>query len=385
MALNKGDWGMLKGKITAEGYTFDDLLLVPSYSEVVPIQVKLETKLTKQITLAIPVLSAAMDTVTESKMAIALAKLGGLGIIHKNMSIEAQVSQIKQVKSEPFTERDATKDAQGRLRVGAAVGVSKNTLERIDALVEAGVDVIAVDSAHGHSKGVIDTIKMIRQKYPNLDIIGGNIVTAQAAIDLIYAGATCLKVGVGPGSICTTRVVAGVGVPQLSAINDVYQVAKQYKIGIIADGGIKLSGDIPKALAAGADCVMLGSLLAGCTESPGETFEVEGVLYKTYIGMGSLTAMQRGSSDRYFQGGVKELNKLVPEGIEASVLFKGPISDVIYQMMGGLRSGMGYCGCETIEDMKQHARFMKITNAGLKESHPHDVKHIKNSPNYHES
>lgn len=385
MALNKGDWGMLKGKITAEGYTFDDLLLVPSYSEVVPIQVKLETKLTKQITLAIPVLSAAMDTVTESKMAIALAKLGGLGIIHKNMSVEAQVTQIRQVKSEPFTERDATKDAQGRLRVGAAVGVSKNTLERIDALVEAGVDIVAVDSAHGHSKGVIDTIKMIRQKYPNLDIIGGNIVTAQAAIDLIYAGVTCLKVGVGPGSICTTRVVAGVGVPQLSAINDVYQVAKQYKIGIIADGGIKLSGDIPKALAAGADCVMLGSLLAGCTESPGETFEIDDVLYKTYIGMGSLTAMQRGSSDRYFQGGVKELNKLVPEGIEASVLFKGPISDVIYQMMGGLRSGMGYCGCETIEDMKQHARFMKITNAGLKESHPHDVKHIKNSPNYHES
>ncbi|MBW4258502.1 IMP dehydrogenase [Methanobacterium sp. YSL] len=376
---------MLKGKITAEGYTFDDLLLVPSYSEVVPIQVKLETKLTKQITLAIPVLSAAMDTVTESMMAIALAKLGGLGIIHKNMSVEAQVTQIRQVKTAPFTERDATQDKQGHLRVGAAVGVSKNTLERIDALVEAGVDIVAVDSAHGHSKGVIDTIKMIRQKYPNLDIIGGNIVTAQAAIDLIYAGATCLKVGVGPGSICTTRVVAGVGVPQLSAINDVYQVAKQYKIGIIADGGIKLSGDIPKALAAGADCVMLGSLLAGCTESPGETFEVDGVLYKTYIGMGSLTAMQRGSSDRYFQGGVKELNKLVPEGIEASVLFKGPISDVIYQMMGGLRSGMGYCGCETIEDMKQHARFMKITNAGLKESHPHDVKHIKNSPNYHES
>lgn len=376
---------MLKGKITAEGYTFDDLLLVPSYSEVVPIQVKLETKLTKQITLTIPVLSAAMDTVTESLMAIALAKLGGLGIIHKNMSVEAQVAQIKQVKTAPFTEREATHDKQGRLRVGAAVGVSKNTLERIDALVEAGVDIVAVDSAHGHSKGVIDTIKMIRQKYPNLDIIGGNIVTAQAAIDLIYAGVTCLKVGVGPGSICTTRVVAGVGVPQLSAINDVYQVAKQYKIGIIADGGIKLSGDIPKALAAGADCVMLGSLLAGCTESPGETFEIDGVLYKTYIGMGSLTAMQRGSSDRYFQGGVKELNKLVPEGIEASVLFKGPISDVIYQMMGGLRSGMGYCGCETIEDMKQHASFMKITNAGLKESHPHDVKHIKNSPNYHES
>ena len=375
---------MLKGKITAEGYTFDDLLLVPSYSEVVPFQVKLETKLTRNITLSIPVLSAAMDTVTESKMAIALAKLGGLGIIHKNMSIEDQVNEILAVKNASFTELEATKDELGKLRVGAAVGVSKNTLERIDALVLAGVDIIAVDSAHGHSKGVIDTIRSIRGKYPDLDIIGGNIVTAQAAIDLIYAGATCLKVGVGPGSICTTRVVAGVGVPQLSAINDVYSVAKQYKIGIIADGGIKLSGDIPKALAAGADCVMLGSLLAGCSESPGEIFVKDGIQYKTYIGMGSLTAMQRGSSDRYFQGGVKELNKLVPEGIEASVLYKGPINDVIYQMMGGLRSGMGYCGCKTIEDMKQNARFMKITNAGLKESHPHDVKHMKSSPNYHE-
>ncbi|MDX9808341.1 MAG: IMP dehydrogenase [Acholeplasma sp.] len=375
---------MLKEKITAEGYTFDDLLLVPSYSEVVPIQVKLDTKLTKKISLAIPVLSAAMDTVTESTMAIALAKLGGLGIIHKNMSIDDQVREIQLVKKATFTETEATKDELGRLRVGAAVGVSKNTLERIDALVSAGVDIVAVDSAHGHSKGVIDTIKSIRQKYPELDIIGGNIVTAQAAIDLIYAGATCLKVGVGPGSICTTRVVAGVGVPQLSAINDVYSVAKQYKVGIIADGGIKLSGDIPKALAAGADCVMMGSLLAGCSESPGEVFEKDGLKYKTYIGMGSLTAMQRGSSDRYFQGGVKELNKLVPEGIEACVPYKGPIHDVIYQMMGGLRSGMGYCGCKTIEDMKLYARFMKITNAGLKESHPHDVKHMKASPNYHD-
>ncbi len=375
---------MLKEKITAEGYTFDDLLLVPSYSEVVPIQVKLDTKLTQKISLAIPVLSAAMDTVTEAEMAIALARLGGLGIIHKNMPIEDQVNQILKVKSAEVKTADSTKDEWGRLRVGAAVGVSKNTLERIDALVSSGVDIIAVDSAHGHSKGVIETIRNIRQKYPNLDIIGGNIVTAQAAIDLIYAGATCLKVGVGPGSICTTRVVAGVGVPQLSAINDVYSVAKQYKIGIIADGGIKLSGDIPKALAAGADCVMLGSLLAGCSESPGEVFEKDGVKYKAYIGMGSLTAMQRGSSDRYFQGGVKELSKLVPEGIEACVPYKGLINDVIYQMMGGLRSGMGYCGCKTIEEMKQNARFMKITNAGLKESHPHDVKHMKSSPNYHE-
>ncbi len=374
----------MNGKVIKEGYTFDDLLLVPAYSEVVPIHVKLDTHLTKKIKLNVPVLSAAMDTVTESEMAIALAELGGLGIIHKNMSIEDQAEEVNKVKRFSTTEKLASKDEKGRLRVGAAVGVAKNTIERVDALVEAGVDIIAVDSAHGHSKGVIDTIKNIKSKYPDLDIIGGNIVSAQAAIDLIYAGATCLKVGVGPGSICTTRVVSGVGVPQLSAINDVYQVAKQYKIGIIADGGIKLSGDISKALAAGADCVMLGSLLAGCKESPGEVLEIDGEQFKAYIGMGSLTAMQRGSSDRYFQGGVKELNKLVPEGIEATVPYKGLISDVIYQMMGGLRSGMGYCGCGTIEEMKQHAQFMKITNAGLKESHPHDVKNIKKAPNYNE-
>lgn len=375
---------MMNGKVIKEGFTFDDLLLVPAYSKVVPVDVNLQTQLTKKITLNIPVLSAAMDTVTESKMAARLAELGGLGIIHKNLSIEDQAKEVKKVKSIKSDKVSACVDSNGRLRVGAAVGVAKHTMERIDQLVSAGVDIVAVDSAHGHSKGVIDTIKAIKAKYPDLDIIGGNIVSAQAAIDLIYAGATCLKVGVGPGSICTTRVVSGVGVPQLSAINDVYQVTKQYKIGIIADGGIKLSGDIPKALAAGADCVMLGGLLAGCEESPGEVFEIEGIKYKTYIGMGSLTAMQRGSSDRYFQGGVKELNKLVPEGIEATVLYKGLIKDVIYQMMGGLRSGMGYCGCKHIEDMKLNAQFMKITNAGLKESHPHDVKHIKKAPNYHE-
>lgn len=375
---------MMNGKVIKEGFTFDDLLLVPAYSKVVPVDVKLQTKLTQNITLNIPVLSAAMDTVTESKMAIRLAELGGLGIIHKNLSIQEQAAEVQKVKTVKSNLESACIDTEGKLRVGAAVGVAANTMERIDALVNAGVDIIAVDSAHGHSKGVIDTIKTIKTKYPDLDIIGGNIVSAQAAIDLIYAGATCLKVGVGPGSICTTRVVSGVGVPQLTAINDVYQVAKQYNIGIIADGGIKLSGDIPKALAAGADCVMLGGLLAGCEESPGEVFDIDGIQYKTYIGMGSLTAMQRGSSDRYFQGGVKELNKLVPEGIEATVLYKGYIKDVIYQMMGGLRSGMGYCGCHAIEEMKLNAQFMKITNAGLKESHPHDVKNIKKAPNYHE-
>lgn len=377
---------MLNGKVIKEAFTFDDLLLVPSYSKVVPIDTILHTQLTKKITLNIPVLSAAMDTVTEDEMAIALAKLGGLGVIHKNLTIDEQAEMVKKVKSSPVleTDKDACLDSEGKLRVGAAVGVGKDTYERVNKLYEAGVDIIAVDSAHGHSKGVIETIKQIRALFPNLDIIGGNVVTAQAAIDLIYAGASAIKVGVGPGSICTTRVVSGVGVPQLTAINDVYQVTKQYDIGIIADGGIKLSGDITKALAAGADCVMLGGLLAGTKETPGEVIQFEGRDVKSYIGMGSLTAMKKGSSDRYFQGGVKELKKLVPEGIEATVPYKGEIKDVIHQMMGGLRSGMGYCGCETIKDVKEKAQFVKISNAGLKESHPHDVDNIKEAPNYHE-
>lgn len=377
---------MMNGKVTKEAFTFDDLLLVPAYSKVVPIDTKLETKLTKKIKLNIPVLSAAMDTVTEADMAIALAKLGGMGILHKNLSIQEQAEMVRKVKKADISldDKDACLDENKRLRVGAAVGVGKDTYDRVNALYEAGVDIIAVDSAHGHSKGVIDTVKAIRGLFPNLDIIGGNVVTAQAAIDLIYAGASAIKVGVGPGSICTTRVVSGVGVPQLTAVNDVYQVTKQYEIGIIADGGIKLSGDIPKALAAGADCVMLGGLLAGTKETPGEVFELDGKLVKSYVGMGSLSAMKKGSSDRYFQGGVKELKKLVPEGIEATVSYKGTIHDVIYQLMGGLRSGMGYCGCETIQDLKERAQFVKISNAGLKESHPHDVDNIKEAPNYHE-
>ncbi|MGL5541703.1 MAG: IMP dehydrogenase [Erysipelotrichaceae bacterium] len=375
----------MNGKVVKEGYTYDDVLLVPSYSQVVPSLVELETQLTKKIRLRIPVTSAAMDTVSEKEMAIALAKLGGLSFIHKNMTIEQQAAMVLEVKNASFDSQefgDAAIDAQGRLLCGAAVGVSDTTLERVNALAAAGVDVIAVDSAHGHSRGVIETIKKIREAHPELDIVGGNIVTAQAAIDLIYAGATCLKVGVGPGSICTTRVVSGVGVPQLTAVNDVYQVARQYNVGIIADGGIKLSGDIPKALAAGADVVMLGGLLAGCTETPGEILEVYGKQVKSYVGMGSLSAMQRGSSDRYFQGGQKELKKLVPEGIEATVPFKGPISAVIYQMMGGLRSGMGYCGCGSVKEMKEKATFVKITGSGLKESHPHDVDNVKEAPNY---
>lgn len=373
----------LNGKLIKEGYTFDDLLLVPAHSTVVPAHVDLSTQLTPRLRLKLPILSAAMDTVTEAAMASALAKAGGLGILHKNMSIQAQADMVRTVKTTSVNHPDqAALDDQGRLVVGAAVGVSSETMDRVKALVDAEVDVIAVDSAHGHSQGVIATIAALHAAFPTLTLIGGNIVTAEAAHDLIKAGASILKVGVGPGSICTTRIVAGVGVPQITAVNDVYQVAKAAGVSVIADGGIKFSGDIVKALAAGADAVMLGGLLAGCEETPGDVIDVYGKKVKTYMGMGSLTAMQKGSSDRYFQGGQKELSKLVPEGIEATVPYKGPIADVLYQMMGGLRSGMGYCGCANLSDLKTKARFVKITNAGLNESHPHDVDNVKEAPNY---
>ena len=373
----------MNGKVIKEAYTFDDLLLVPAKSHVVPANVDTSTRLTDNILLKVPIVSAAMDTVTEEIMAIALSQLGGLGVIHKNMTVEAQAAMVKAVKGTEVRDAEsASVDKQGRLLVAAAVGVGASVIERVTALVEAGVDLVAVDSAHGHSEAVIDTVKLIASTFPGLDIMGGNVVTAQGATDLIYAGANIVKVGVGPGSICTTRVVAGVGVPQLTAVNDVYSVARQYNVGVVADGGISLSGDISKALGAGASCVMLGGLLAGTTETPGEIVEVYGKKVKSYVGMGSLSAMQRGSSDRYFQGGVKELAKLVPEGIEATVPYKGDISDVIYQMMGGVRSGMGYCGCATIEEMHRNAQFVKITGAGLKESHPHDVDNVKDAPNY---
>lgn len=372
----------MNGKVVKEGYTFDDLLLVPAYSTVVPNDVNLKTRLCDGIELSIPVCSAAMDTVTESAMAIALAQSGGIGFIHKNLSKEIQAEMVNAVKQAEGLSKDAAVDAKGKLLAGAAVGVSETTMDRVKLLVEAGVDIITVDSAHGHSKGVIDTIAKIHKAYPKLPLVGGNIVTGESAQALIQAGASVLKVGVGPGSICTTRIVSGVGVPQLSAISDVVQVAKRYNVGVIADGGIKFSGDIVKALAAGADAVMLGGLLAGCEETPGEIIEVYGKRVKTYVGMGSLSAMQRGSSDRYFQGGQKELKKLVPEGIEATVPYKGPMSDVIYQMMGGLRSGMGYCGCATITELKDKAKFVRISNAGLKESHPHTVENVKEAPNY---
>ncbi|OQY42255.1 MAG: IMP dehydrogenase [Fusobacteriia bacterium 4572_74] len=483
---------MLNGKIIKEAITFDDVLLVPQKSDVLPHEVSLQTKLTKKITLNIPFLSAAMDTVTESKMAISMARQGGLGFIHKNMSIEDQAAEIDKVKRNesgmitnpiilhrnsiladadkimatyrvsglPIVEDDGTlvgiitnrdlkyrkdlsqkveeimtsknlitasigttledakeillenrieklpivdednklkglitikdidnleeypnacKDMKGRLRVGGAVGIGADTIERVSALVKAGVDIITVDSAHGHSQGVLNMIKTIRTEFPKLDIIGGNIVTAQAAIDLVEAGATAVKVGVGPGSICTTRVVAGVGVPQLTAVNDVYEVCKNLEVGVIADGGIKLSGDIVKALAAGADCVMVGGLLAGTEEAPGEEVIFNGRKFKVYVGMGSMAAMKRGSGDRYFQGKAK---KLVPEGIEGRVAYKGALSDVIFQLCGGIRAGMGYCGTPTIEVLKRDGKFVKITGSGLKESHPHDINITKEAPNY---
>ena len=493
----------LTNKIVNDGLTFDDLLLVPSKSDVLPKDVSLKTKLTKKIDLNIPILSAAMDTVTEFKLAIAIAHQGGIGFIHKNMLISEQAEEVRRVKlyqngmiSDPvtlspnmtlaeadercgyykvsgfpvvdkaskllgiLTNRDikyrddktllvknlmtprdklitakvgttideakklivthrieklpiidsednlvglvtikdiektisypnSCKDNQGRLRVGAAVGIGPDTLERVRALVQVDVDVIAVDSAHGHSAGVLNTIKLIKAEFPDLQVIGGNIATADAAKDLIKAGADAVKVGIGPGSICTTRVVTGVGVPQATAIADVFEYCHQLNVPVIADGGLKLSGDFVKAIATGASACMFGSLFAGCEESPGEELLFNGRRYKTYVGMGSLAAMKRGSSDRYFQGdanqkGVKieAARKLVPEGIEARVPYKGKLADVVFQLCGGLRSGMGYCGTATIEELNTNARFTKITGAGLREAHPHSVEITREAPNY---
>ena len=479
------------GKIVKEGLTFDDVLLIPAHSEVLPNQVELATVLTRKIKLNIPIISAGMDTVTEAKLAIAMARQGGIGIIHKNMSIQDQAMEVDKVKRsehgvivDPFflspdhvvgdalelmeryrisgvpitvdgklvgiiTNRDlrfendptkriedamtkdnlvtapegtnleeaenilkrhkieklpivdqynnlkglitikdiekaikypySAKDDKGRLLVGAAVGVNKDLKDRIKALVEARVDVVVVDTAHGHSKGVLDAIRHIRELYPELQIIAGNIATGEAAKDLIEAGVDAIKVGIGPGSICTTRVIAGIGVPQITAIMDCAEVAKKYGVPIIADGGIKYSGDIVKAIAAGADTVMIGSLFAGTEESPGEKIIYQGRSFKSYRGMGSIAAMKQGSSDRYFQEGN---NKLVPEGVEGKVPFKGSLADTVFQMLGGLRSGMGYCGAANIQELKENTQFIKITSAGLRESHPHDVSIDKESPNY---
>ena len=479
------------GTIIGEGITFDDVLLVPAYSEVIPNQIDLSTNLTKTIKLNIPMMSAGMDTVTEHRMAIAMARQGGIGVIHKNMSIEAQAEEVDRVKrsengviTDPFyltpehtledandlmakyrisgvpitegkklvgiiTNRDlkfetdftkkikdsmttenlitaqegitldeakeilakarkeklpivdsegnlkglitikdiekqikyplAAKDTQGRLLCAAAVGITANVLDRVKALVEAKVDAIVLDSAHGHSANVIRCVKMIRENYPDLQIIAGNVATGAAVKDLIEAGASAVKVGIGPGSICTTRVVAGIGVPQVSAIMDCYKVAKEYGVPIIADGGIKYSGDMTKAIAAGANVCMMGSMFAGCDESPG-TFELfQGRKYKVYRGMGSIAAMENGSKDRYFQESAK---KLVPEGVEGRVAYKGTVEDTVFQLIGGIRSGMGYCGTPNIESLKENGRFVKISSASLKESHPHDIHITKEAPNY---
>ena len=479
------------GQIIGEGITFDDVLLVPAYSQVIPNQVDVSTYLTKKIKLNIPMMSAGMDTVTEHRMAIAMARQGGIGIIHKNMSIEAQAEEVDKVKrsengviTDPFslspehtladadslmakfrisgvpitegkklvgiiTNRDlkfekdfsqkikdvmtsenlvtakegitleeaksilakskkeklpivdddynlvglitikdiektikyplSAKDDHGRLLCGAGVGISANCLDRVAALVDAKVDVIVLDSAHGHSENVLKCLRMIKEKFPDLQVIAGNCATAAATKDLIEAGADAVKVGIGPGSICTTRVVAGIGVPQITAVMDCYEMAKQYGIPIIADGGIKYSGDITKAIAAGANIVMMGSMFAGCDEAPGDFELFQGRKYKVYRGMGSIAAMENGSKDRYFQ---EDAKKLVPEGVEGRVAYKGTVEDTVFQLMGGLRSGMGYCGCATIEELKENGKFIKMTSAALRESHPHDIQITKEAPNY---
>ena len=366
------------------GLTYDDLLLVPQKSEVVPAEVDTSAYLTPKIKLNIPLVSAAMDTVTESRLAIALARVGGIGMIHKNMSVEAQAEQVKLVKeAEVGDNPKASLDSKGRLLVGAAVGVGANTMERVEALIQAGADVITVDSAHGHSKNILRVVAEMRATYPDLQIIAGNIVTKEAAEDLIEAGANTVKVGIGPGSICTTRVVSGVGMPQASAVDEVATYCADKGVCVIADGGLKYSGDIVKALALGADTVMLGSLLAATLESPGEVHEeANGKKFKTYVGMGSLAAMKRGSADRYFQKSTTSIEKLVPEGIEAKVPYSGTVEEVAYQLVGGLKSGMGYCGAKDLMALRKNAHFVQITNAGLRESHPHDVDMTVAAPNY---
>ena len=484
-------------RFAKEGLTFDDVLLIPAKSDVLPNTVKLETYITKKIKLNIPLLSAAMDTVTESGLAIAMAREGGMGIIHKNMTIERQRDEVERVKrsengviTNPFylspdnyvyeadqlmgkyrisgvpicdenkklvgiiTNRDmrfltdynikisevmtkenlvtaprgttleeaqeilrnrkieklplvdaegklsglitikdiekatkypnSAKDASGRLLCGAAIGVTADVLTRVEALLSAGADLLVLDSAHGHSQNILNCIKKIKEAFPEAQICAGNIATAEAAEDLIKAGADAIKVGIGPGSICTTRVVAGIGVPQITAISDAAEVAKKYGIPVIADGGIKYSGDLPKAIAAGADAIMIGSLFAGCEESPGDSEIYQGRRFKVYRGMGSLAAMEKGSKDRYFQEG-SSANKLVPEGVEGRVPYKGPLADTVYQLIGGLRSGMGYCGCADIPTLKTNSKFVRITGAGLRESHPHDISITKEAPNYSQS
>ena len=367
-----------------EKLTFDDVLLVPGYSDVLPIDVDLKSRFSRNIRLNLPFVSAAMDTVTESDMAIAIALEGGLGVIHKNMTPEKQAEEVAKVK-EYIVDLERYPNAnihKQRLIVAAAVGPAKNMEERVERLIESKVDVLVVDTAHGHSKGVIETIKFIKNNYSNIDVVGGNIATAQAARDLIDASVDGLKVGIGPGSICTTRIVAGVGVPQLSAIIEVVNEARRHDVPVIADGGLRYSGDIAKAFAAGASSVMMGSLFAGTEESPGEVFvSEEGVKFKSYRGMGSLGAMNKGGNERYAQANVAS-EKFVPEGVEARILYKGFVRDELHQLAGGLRSSMGYIGASNLISFRNKARFVRITGASLRESHPHDVEITKQAPNY---
>jgi len=371
---------MLEGsreKVVMLGLTYDDVLLLPDASEVVPSEVDTTTRLTRKISLRVPLVSSAMDTVTESAMAIAMAKAGGIGIVHRNLPIEDQVKHV-----------EAVKKADASYLVGAAVGVGDDGFARALAVIKAGVDVVVVDTAHGHHRAVLDAIARIKEAHPEIQIIGGNVATRAGAQALINAGADAVKVGVGPGSICTTRVVAGVGVPQVTAIMEAHKACVKADIPLIADGGLQYSGDIAKAIVAGADTVMLGSLLAGCDESPGELVEVQGRKFKAYRGMGSLGAMQsRGeqksySKDRYMQDDVLSEDKLVPEGIEGKVAYRGSVSATVHQLVGGLRSGMGYAGAATIDDLQKNGHLIQITAAGLQESHPHDVLDIADAPNY---
>ena len=362
--------------------TFEDVLVVPAHSHVLPGEVALRSRLTTDIELNMPLLSAAMDSVTGARTAIAMARAGGIGVVHKNMSPEQQAGEVRAVKQAecPAGFPDPVKDAKGRLLVAAAIGVAGDRDARAEALVAAGVDVLVIDTAHGHSEMVLRSVADFRGRYPDVQIIAGNIATAEATEALISAGVNAVKVGIGPGSICTTRIVAGVGMPQISAIMECAVAAAKYGVPVIADGGIKYSGDIVKALVAGASTVMIGGLFAGTDEAPGELVEAQGRTYKMYRGMGSIGAMKSGSSDRYFQEGATD--KLVPEGIEGRVAYRGPLGTQIFQLMGGLRSGMGYAGCATVAELAQKAQFVRITSAGLRESHVHDVTITKDAPNY---
>lgn len=365
-----------------DALTFDDVLLVPQYSEITPDMADVSTKLTNTFKMNVPFLSAAMDTVSEHKLVTALALAGGLGVIHKNMSIADQAKEVEMVKNYEFDNekyKRALIDKKGRLCVGAAIGVTADMMNRVHALMDAGVDVFVLDSAHGDSKNIINAIKNLRLEYPNMELIAGNVATYEGALDLMKAGASAVKVGMGPGSICTTRIIAGIGVPQLQAVMDCARASKEMNVPIIADGGIKYSGDVVKALAAGANTVMLGGLFATCEEAPGDIFESNGKKYRTYRGMGSIEAMAKGSTDRYFQTGHK---KFVAEGVQGIVEVKTTVEELIFQLVGGLKAGMGYCGSKDIPTLQEKGTFIKITNNALLESHPHDISIDKGEPNY---